>query len=67
MTLTSGETQDFLKSINILVWDYNREGAWPECTGCWVRVDGREQGTDVRTEDVCPATVLVKMFSTTCV
>lgn len=26
--------------------------------------EGREQGTDVRTEDGCPATVLVKMSST---
>lgn len=66
VTLTSGVTQNFLKSINILVWDYKAdgEGAWPECTGCWVRADGRERGTDVGTEDVCPATVLVKIFST---
>lgn len=63
MTLTSGATQDFLKSINILVWDCKAdgEGAWPECAGCWVRADGRERATDVRTEDVCLATVLVKI------
>lgn len=59
-------TQDFLKPKNILVWDdkADGEGAWPECTGGWARADGRERGTDVRTEDVCPATVLVKMLST---